>query len=95
MEMTDRIQGRMTELRSRRMKIINEDENEACIEELRKLKRILDECPKNIAVMNMALFDKIIECLYAEEDGDVTFKLIGGLEFKMNIRDKRNEEQDL
>jgi len=81
-EKIDQIKDSITELRSRRLRLINEDENEACIEKLRKLKRILSESPENITAFDKTLFSQIVEKVYAEEDGALTFELLGGLELK-------------
>ena len=36
-----RLKDKMTELRSRRLKILNDDEDENCMEQLRKLERVV------------------------------------------------------
>lgn len=80
LEKSDRIKKKMTELRSRRKKLLNDDEDELCIEELRKLKRILTEYPDRITSFDELLFDKIVKVLYIEQDGNMSFVLIGELE---------------
>lgn len=84
-EKVDQIKDSITELRSRRLRLINEDENEACIEKLRKLKRILEESPESITAFDKGLFQKIVEKVYAEVDGALTFELLGGLELKKAV----------
>ena len=44
-EKTDRLKNRMAELRERRQKLVNEDEEEKCLEKLRALKRIVEKKP--------------------------------------------------
>lgn len=84
-EKVDQIKNSITELRSRRLRLINEDENEVCIERLRKLKRLLDEAPESITAFDKELFSKMVERVYAEEDGALTFELLGGLELKKAV----------
>lgn len=84
-EKADQIKNEMTELRSKRLKLINEDEDELCIEELRRLKRILDEGEPRMAVLDDNIFAKIVKKVYAEPDGALTFSLIGGLELKKYV----------
>ena len=84
-EKVDQIKDSITELRSRRLRLINDDENEACIEKLRKLKRILEESPESITAFDKVLFQKIVEKVYAEVDGALTFELLGGLELKKAV----------
>ena len=85
-EQTDKLKDKMTELRSRRLKILNDDEDENCMEQLRKLERIVadTEC---ITVFNEDLFDEVTERIYVEENGDLTFKLKCGFELKVNMED--------
>ena len=86
LEKTDRIKREMSELRSRRLKLINEDENELCIEKMRKLKRYLDERDNYLVQMDTSVFKEIVEKIYAEEDGALTFRLKCELEFKVYVR---------
>lgn len=85
LEKTDRIKREMYELRSRRSKLINEDENEQCIEKLRQLKRYLDERESYLVQMDESVFKEIVERIYAEEDGALTFRLKCELELKVNV----------
>lgn len=85
MEKTDRIKREISELRTRRSKLINEDENEQCIEKLRQLKRYLDERNNYLVQMDEGVFKEIVEKIYAEEDGALTFRLKCELEFKVYV----------
>lgn len=83
LEKTDKIKKKITELRSRRLKLIGEDENEKCIEELRQIKRIINEVDGTIEDFSEELFDSMVESIFVEQDGDVCFKLKGELELKI------------
>ena len=84
-EKTDSIKKRIDDLRVRRSRFISEDEDERCIEELRHLKRLLNGSPRRISEMDTGLFDSIVSQIYAEQNGDVTFCLIGGLQFRVEV----------
>jgi len=84
MEKKNNIQGRSSELRSRRMRILNEDDDENEIEELRKVKRILDKNENYITCFDEKLFHQLVDKIYAEEDKGLTFLLKGNLELKLN-----------
>ena len=80
LEKTDKIKKKITELRSRRLKLLREDENEKCIEEFRMIKRALDEYDGIIEEFSEDLFDRMVECVIGEQNGDICFRLKGGLE---------------
>lgn len=82
-EKSDRIKKKITELRSRRLKLLSADEEERCIEELRVLARVLERQPQAITEFSPELYDEIMDVLYVEQDGSFTFKLKGGLELKV------------
>lgn len=85
-EKTDSVKKQIENLRVRRSKILSEDEDERCIEELRRLKRILSQSPQSISEMDEQLFTSIVTQIYAEPNGDMTFCLIGELQFKMEMK---------
>ena len=80
LEKTDKIKKKITELRSKRLKLLREDENEKCIEEFRMIKRALDEYDGIIEEFSEDLFDRMVECVIGEQNGDICFRLKGGLE---------------
>lgn len=84
-EKTDGIKKQIEALRARRAKLLSEDEEEHCIEELRKLKRFLSEAPKHIFEMDKNLFDAIVLQIYAEQNGDLTFCLTDDLQFRVEV----------
>lgn len=83
---TDKYKNRMTELRCRRLKLINEDEEELCIEKLRDLKRFLADSTEYMTEMVESVFSRIVKTVYAEDDGALTFRLKCDLELKIYVR---------
>ncbi len=79
-EKVDRLERQIAELRSRRLKLLNEDEEESCIEKLRELQRVLS-CIDGLRGMDEDLFSQIVKTIYIEENGSITFKLKCELEF--------------
>ena len=93
-EKADSLKGQITELRSRRMKIINDDDEETCIEQLRQLRKIIEESPDYLDEMDTVLFGKIVKLIYAEEDGALSFVIKGDLELKVYVGDENDEQND-
>ena len=93
-EKADKIKGKIEELRSRRLKIINDDDEETCLEELRQLRRMIDESPDYLTEMDKGLFGKIVKKIYAEEDGSLSFVLQGDLELRVCMEDRNDEQND-
>lgn len=85
-EHTDKLKNKMTELRSRRLKILNDDEEESCLERLRKLERIVADTDY-LTEFDESLFDSIVERIYVEESGELAFKLQCGFELKVSMED--------
>lgn len=85
-EKTDALKNKMTELRSRRLKILNDDEEENCLERLRRVERIVTETDFLIA-FDEDLFNDTVERIYVEENGELTFLLQCGLELKVSMED--------
>ncbi|MDE6491522.1 MAG: recombinase family protein, partial [Lactobacillus sp.] len=83
---TDKYKNRITELRSRRLKLINADEDEMSIEKLRELKRYLVDSAESITEMDKSIFAHIVDKIFAESDGALTFHLKCGLELKIYVR---------
>ena len=93
-EKADSLKGQITELRSRRMKIINDDDEETCIEQLRQLRKIIEESPDFLDEMDTVLFGKIVKLIYAEEDGALSFVIKGDLELKVYVGGENDEQND-
>ena len=81
-EKTDRLKSRMSELRERRLKLVNEDEEEKCLERLRGVKRVLDK-HEFLVKFDESLFDEIVDKIYIEQDGSLIFALKCELKLKI------------
>lgn len=84
-EQTAELQKRITTLRSRRLKLISEDEDTHYIEDLRFFKELLQNYPPAILTFDENIFTSIVEKIKANEDGSVTFIIKGGLHLKERI----------
>jgi hypothetical protein len=87
-EQTAELQNRITTLRSRRMKLISEDEDTHYIDDLRALKDALHHYPPAILTFDEGIFMTIVEKIKAEVNGGITFVLKGGL----NLTESRGEK---
>ena len=74
MEKTDTIKGEIAEARSRRTKIINGDEEESFLEELRKLSREIEK-DDFLTEFNRETFQKYIQMIIVEKEGTLSFVL--------------------
>jgi len=89
MEQTNRLKARLTELRSRRLKILNENDDEKIYDDLRLLKETLQNYPKAITAFNEKLFDSIIDKIKVGNDGALSFILKGGLCLREKVKVRR------
>ena len=85
-EKTDALKRQIAEERERRVQIINGDENEYCLEEIRSLKREIENGPDKMTEFNPILFD-FLKVIYAEENGSLSFVLKGDLTFTVRTED--------
>ena len=83
-EQCSKLESSLLKLKSRRKKVLAEDGDEKCIDELRRLIRFLDTEPKAIIVFSRPLFDELIDKAYFEDEY-VTFYLKCSLAFKERI----------
>ena len=90
-EQTDRLERKLSALRVRRSKLIGEDAQEKCVEELRSLKRMLSAMPDSMQIFDRSAFDRLITKIYAEPDGALTFALPGGLQLRLEESEWRSE----
>ena len=84
-QQTDVLNQKIYELRTRRSKLISEDDDEKCIERMRELRKIISSSGYLVS-MDESLFDSIIETVYIEQDGTLTFRLKCELEFSIKRR---------
>ncbi len=85
MEQTNEIRQRINELRNRRIKLLNADEEEQCIDKLRQIKEFLEEMPKAILWFDNTLFDKLISKVVVLSKETVMFELHSGIQLKEQI----------
>lgn len=85
-EQTGAIAKRIAELRSRRQKLLKEDEEEACIDVLRKMKENLDVMPKALLWFDAEIFDKLVERVIVKSKDTLEFELKCGMRLKEKIR---------
>ena len=85
LERTTELGYKVTELRNKRLKLLNADENEMLIENLRVLKEMLSESPKTILRFDPQLFLTITEKVFVGNDGTVMFQFKGGLQLKQRL----------
>jgi hypothetical protein len=89
MEQTSRLKSRLTELRSRRIKLISENENEQIVDKFRFLKDTLQEYPAAIIDFDVEMFEALVEKISVSHNGTLTFVLKGNLLLKEGVEVKR------
>ena len=85
MEQTNEIRQRINELRSRRLKLLNADEEEQCIEKLRQIKQYLDEMPRAILWFDSVIFENLVSKVVVQSKDVVMFELHSGIQLKEYI----------
>lgn len=85
MEQTNEIRQRINELRSRRLKLLNADEEEQCIEQLRQIKQYLDEMPRAILWFDSVIFENLVSKVVVQSKDVVMFELHSGIQLKEHI----------
>lgn len=85
MEQTGRLKKRITELRNRRLKLLNENEDERIIESLRVFKDTVQEYPMAVMAFDAELFEVIVDKIKAGNNRTLTFVLKGGLCLKERV----------
>lgn len=84
-EQCARTESEISKLRVRRKKLLNDDEDERCIDEIRQFREKLIVAPMAILEFDMELFDVVVEKMIVEGDRVVTFVLRGGLKLREEI----------
>lgn len=85
LERITELKYKITELRNKRIKLLNADEDEQLIENLRVLKDMLSESPTAIISFDPQLFKEIVEKVLVGNDGTVVFQLKGNLQLRQKI----------
>ncbi len=71
-------------LKSGRKKLIREDKDELIVEQLKELKKIVEE--ENYMIeFNLELFNRMVDKIFVETDRTLTFRLIGDLNLNMEV----------
>ena len=84
-EQTGTISKRISELRSRRQKLLREDEDEACIDVLRKMKEDLEAMPEALLWLDSEIFNKLISRVFVQSKTMLVFELKCGMRLKEQI----------
>ncbi len=85
LERTTELKFKITELRNRRLKLLNSDEDEMLIENLRVLKEMLSESPTTILYFDPQLFLTVTERVLIGNDGTAVFRFKGGLQLRQRL----------
>lgn len=88
-ERTSELKYKITELRNKRIKMLNADEDERLIEEFRVLKEILEDYQKVILFFDNNLFSAIIEKVLVSNNDTITFVTKGGLHLRVKMTEVR------
>lgn len=86
MERTSELKYKITDLRSRRLKLLAANEEERLIENMHVLKETLNESPKVILDFDRQLFQDITEKVLISNNDTVVFQLKGGLQLRQPTR---------
>ena len=84
-EQSTKTEREISKLRARRNKLLNEDEDERSIDELRTLRRTLLEFPAAIIEFDFKIFNAVIDKVIVENESTVIFVLLSGLQLKEEI----------
>jgi len=88
-ERTSELKYKITELRNKRLKLLNTNEDEQLIENIKLLKETLEDSPVVILEFNYSLFSSIIEKIIVGNNDSVTFVLKGGLHLGIKLTEVR------
>lgn len=83
-EQTGEIKQRINELRSRRIKLMNDNEEERCVELLREAIQELEELPQSILLFDFSIFDKLVNKVAVMPDS-LVFELRCGIKLREEI----------
>ena len=84
-EQCAKIEREITKLRSRRNKLLIEDDDERSIDDIRTLRERLSNSPKAILEFDIELFDTVVEKVIVEDDNKVSFVLRCGMKLREAI----------
>ena len=84
-EACSKTDSQLAKLRLQRKKLLNDDEDERNIDEIRQLRNELKSAPQAILVFDQALFDLIVERVIVEDNDKLTYLLKSGIRLKEEI----------
>lgn len=84
-EKTNELEGRIGKLRADRRKLLAEDKQTEYLDELNELDKAVQRY-ENQQIFDPELFENIVHKIVVEDNGDLSFHLLGGLQFKERIR---------
>lgn len=85
-EQTSEIQRKLTDLRRRRIKLLNDDEDEASIDQIRILKKVIDEQQDYLIGFDEDIFNSIIDNITILDTDEALFHLKCGLNLKEKLQ---------
>lgn len=86
LERSSEVDYKLAELRKRRLKYLEADDEEQTIDNVRKLKEKLEKAPACIIDFDESLFSEITEKIIMGNDGTIVFRLLGGIELRHNLQ---------
>lgn len=84
-EARSKTDSQLAKLRLQRKKLLNDDEDERSIDEIRQLRNELKSAPQAILVFDQALFDLIVERVIVEDNDKLTYLLKSGIRLREGI----------
>ncbi len=87
-ERTSELRFKISELRQKRIKLLNNNDEEMILENLCKLKDILDECPKVILDFDEILFSSIVDKILIYNNYTLAF-IVKGLKLQVKMSEVR------
>lgn len=85
LERTSELKYKITQLRGKRLKLLNANDDEMLIENLKILKETISDYPEVILNFNKSLFSAVVDKVLVGDDGILTFVLKGNLHLDVNL----------
>jgi hypothetical protein len=85
-EKSNEVRKRLTELRSRRLRMLADNDDEGTLSGLRAFKQELEKMPQVVIEFNISLFKDLVKEVIVTRDDELVFVLRCGLKFRERIR---------
>ena len=85
-EKSNEVRKRLTELRSRRLRMLADNDDEGTLSGLRAFKQELEKMPQVVIEFNISLFKDLVKEVIVTRDDELIFVLYCGLKFRERIR---------